>query len=140
MLKTFFKINSIVCLVFTGLLFNGCSKTEGTGGAATIEGKIMIQDYSQSTGLPNGAPYEGYDEDVYLVYGNGSTYSDDFKTSFDGSYRFTNLKKGTYKLFIYSDIVPEPSDPPKQEALIEVITITDKKGIATVPTITIKKS
>jgi hypothetical protein len=138
MIKSFFQQATFVCLLLSTVLFSGCSKTEGQGGAATIEGKLMIQDYTLSS-LPNGAPYDGADEKVYIIYGNGSTYSDDFNTSYDGSYRFTNLRPGTYKIFAYSDIVPEPANPPKQEALIEVVTISDKKGITTVPTITINK-
>lgn len=116
--------------------FSGCSKVEGEGGAATITGKIYIQDYTVAH-TKNGAPYEGYDVDVYIVYGTGATYDDDFKTSYDGSYEFKNLRKGTYTIFVYSDIVPEPADPPKQEVKMQQVTISDKKGTVEVPDITI---
>lgn len=138
MSRSFFQQSAFVCLLLSTALISGCSNTEGTGGAATIEGKVMVQDYT-ITHTPNGVPQPLMNEKVYIIYGNGSTYSDDFNTSFDGSYRFTNLRKGTYKVFVYSDIVPEPSDPPKEEAIIEVVTISDKKGIVSVPTIEVKK-
>jgi len=135
-----FTIKASKIALFSLVLFSfaGCSKTEGKGGAATITGKVMVQDYTV-TGTPNGDPYEAYDTDVYIIYGSGTTYHDDFKTSHDGSYRFSNLRTGTYQVFVYSDIVPEPSDPPKQEVMIETITISEKKGTVTVPDFLIKK-
>lgn len=120
------------------LLFSGCAKTEGEGGAATIKGRVMIQDYTLSNN-PNGDPYPGYDTKVYIIYGNGTTYHDDFDCSYDGTYEFRNLRKGIYKIFVYSDIVPEPSDPPKEEVKIVQVEITDKKGVISVPDIAIKK-
>lgn len=42
-------------------------------------------------------------EDVYLIYGNDVVYSESYKTSYDGSYRFDHLRKGKYRLFCYSD-------------------------------------
>jgi hypothetical protein len=116
----------------------GCAKTEGEGGAATIKGKVMVQDYTTSH-TPNGSPYPGYDVKVYIIYGNGTTYHDDCDCSYDGTYEFRNLRKGTYKVFVYTDIVPEPSDPPKQDVVIQQINITDKKGVYTVPDIDIKQ-
>jgi hypothetical protein len=135
------NFRATLTVLLTGFLVafsSGCSKEEGKGGGATIEGKIMVQDYTLSH-TTNGDPTAAMNEKVYIIYGNGSTYSDDFNTSYDGSYKFTNLKKGTYKIFVYSDIVPEPSDPPKEEAIVEVVEITDKKGTVSVPDITIKK-
>ena len=132
------KRKAAIILTVMVFAFSGCDKTEGTGGAATIEGKVEVQDYT-TTGSPNGTPQPAMDVKVSLIYGNGTTYSDDFNTSFDGSYRFSNLKKGTYKVFVYSDIVPEPANPPKEEVVLETVTITDKKGTVSVPTMSIKK-
>jgi len=130
---------SVFLLPLVLLLASGCAKTEGEGGAATIQGKIMIQDYNATTHSPNGSPYAGYKTKVYIIYGNGTTYHDDYDCSYDGSYQFRNLRKGVYKVFVYTDIVPEPSDPPKQDVVIQQINITDKKGVYTVPEIEIKK-
>jgi len=48
--------------------------------------------------------WEGYvpQEDVYIIYGNDTIYSDRFRTNFDGSYRFKYLRPGTYTVFTYS--------------------------------------
>lgn len=138
MLKTFLNQSFFVFILLSTAFFSGCKKIEGTGGAATIEGKIMVQDYTTAS-LPNGAPYGYYDTRVYLIYGSGTTQSDECRTSYDGSYKFTGLRTGNYKIFVYSAIVPTPANPPNDEEIIEAITISDKKGTVTVPTITVKK-
>jgi hypothetical protein len=130
------KIKAAFILCALLVLFSGCDKSEGKGGAASIEGKVLVQDYS-STGALNGTPQPAMNYKVFLIYGNGTTYSDDFNTSYDGSYQFLNLKKGTYKVFVYSTIYPVPANPPKEEAIMQTVTISDKKGIVTVPTITV---
>ena len=138
MISRIIKTSLFTCLLLSTIVFSGCKKVEGTGGAATIEGKVMLQDYTTAN-IANGAPYDGYNVKVYLIYGSGTTYSDVFSTSYDGSYRFENLRSGNYKVFVYSAIVPAPSNPPKDETITEAVTISDKKGIVTVPTITVKK-
>lgn len=125
-------------LPFAAMVIDGCAKGEGEGGAATIRGKVMVQDYTLS-GNKNGSPYPGADVKVYLIYGNGTTYADDYDCSYDGSYEFKNLRKGTYKVFVYQDIIPEPADPPNEEAVIEQVIISDKKGVVTVPDLEINQ-
>jgi len=80
----------------------GCEKEEGIGGTSSISGKVFVNDYDNQGNLIGS--FYGQDEDVYIIYGgNSGTYNDDFKTSFDGSYRFEYLTKGHYKIFAYSD-------------------------------------
>ena len=132
------KFLSLILISFVIAMVGGCAKTEGEGGAATISGKVMVQDYTSSE-VKNGAPYPAANFKVYIIYGNGTTYNDDFDCSYDGSYQFKNLRKGNYKIFVYSEIVPTPADPPTKEAIFQAVTITDKKGNYTVPDITINK-
>jgi hypothetical protein len=88
--------------LFIALGFVSCEKDPGTGGTSTIEGKIWVLDYnSEYTHL--NAQYYGSKEDVYLLYGGDDVYSESFKTSFDGSYRFEHLRKGKYRVFCYSE-------------------------------------
>ena len=133
-----FKILVFFSLSFSLIAFFSCSKGEGKGGGATIKGKILIQEYATGT-ITNGTPYAAANEKVYLIYGDGTTYSESFSTSYDGSYEFTNLRKGNYKVFVYSDLVPQPANPPYEEAKSVNVSITDKKGIVEVESITIKK-
>ena len=132
-------IGSVLLLTLTVGLFTSCSKEEGEGGAASISGKVMIQDISKSTDQEIGDPYEAPDEKVYIIYGSGTTYDDDYNTSYDGTFKFNYLRQGTYKVFVYSDIVPEPTSGPKQEAIITTVEITDKKAATEIATVTINK-
>ena len=136
-LKSTFR--SAILLVMSVSLFSSCSKEEGEGGAASITGKVMIQDINKTTDQEMGNPYEAPDEKVYIIYGSGTTYDDDFNTSYDGSFKFNYLRTGTYKVFVYSDIVPEPTSGPKQEAIVTTVEITDKKSTTEIPTVTINK-
>jgi hypothetical protein len=84
------------------ITLSGCTKPEGEGGTSAIYGKVYAFDYNNS-GVLQSEFYLG-DEDVFIIYGNEDNYYDDsYKTSFDGSFRFQYLRKGTYTVFVYSD-------------------------------------
>lgn len=91
-----------VALVF--LLFYGCKKEEGPGGTSTIKGKVIVYDYDPA--YLNPAPsniFPAGNERVFIIYGeSNTTYNDDFRCSYDGSYEFKHLQKGKYRLFAYS--------------------------------------
>jgi hypothetical protein len=102
------------------IVFAGCSKPEGEGGTATIQGKVYAFNYNNS-GVLVGEYYLP-DEDVFIIYGEGDNYyDDDYQTSFDGSYRFQYLTKGTYTVFVYSDCEECPSGV---EAISQTVEIT----------------
>ena len=101
---TQFRTQTIyICLVLS-LFVIGCKKTEGPGGTSTITGKVIVHDFDG--GFQSPVPIEIHPvakEDTYIIYGNDhSTYDDNYKTSFDGSYEFKHLQKGIYRLFAYS--------------------------------------
>ena len=80
----------------------GCTKPEGEGGTSVIYGKVYAYDYNNSGVLLS--EYYLADEDVFIIYGDDDNYHDDsYNTSFDGSFRFQYLRKGTYTVFVYSD-------------------------------------
>ncbi|MFT4525189.1 MAG: hypothetical protein ACI85F_001342 [Bacteroidia bacterium] len=86
--------------VFAVVGFSSCQK-EGEGGTSTISGKVYAFDYNTSGQLTS--EYYAHDEDVFIVYGGAnSLYDDNYKTSYDGSYRFQNLTTGDYRIFVYS--------------------------------------
>lgn len=95
----------VVLFMGLGLLFlfliMSCSRGEGKGGRALIVGKVFVRDYN-SSGILKGQFY-GPDEDVFIIYGDGTFYGDEVKTSYDGTYRFEYLRKGHYRVFAYSD-------------------------------------
>lgn len=89
-------------------VFTGCSKPEGEGGTSAVYGKVYAYNYNGSGVLVD--EYYLADEDVFIIYGEGDNYYDDsYKTSFDGSFRFQYLTKGTYTVFVYSDCDTCPS-------------------------------
>lgn len=90
----------IIILFIIGL--SSCLKEEGEGGTSTILGKVFVKNYNaELIGEPR---WEGYapDEDVYIIYGTDSIYSDRFRTNYDGSFRFKYLRPGNYTIFVYS--------------------------------------
>ena len=63
---------------------------------------------------------------VYLCYGDNSYSSEDVRTNQLGEFFFTNLQKGTYKVYVIS------MAPPYEEMHKEVaktVTITEDKSI-----------
>lgn len=120
---------------FLVLFLISCSKFEGEGGSATIKGIIREQKYNSLGNVI--AEYPIGDQDVYIIYGNGNTfYDDDIKTSYDGSFQFRYLKKGSYKIFVYEDCSTCPSG--KKEIIVPV-EITKNNQTVTLDTINIKK-
>ena len=79
-----------------------CVKTEGVGGGGHIKGTVFAKKYNGLGTLISS--YNRVDERVYIIYGDDEfqAIDDDTRTSYDGSFEFKYLKKGTYKLFTYS--------------------------------------
>ena len=78
-----------------------CSKEEGEGGRASIRGHVFVDNYNASfTQLLSS--YYAPEEDVYIVYGDNEFYDDKVKTDPNGAFEFKHLRKGNYKLFVYS--------------------------------------
>lgn len=88
-------------IILAACLLNSCALGPGEGGKSTITGKVFIQEYNSGGILVN--EYYVADERVYLIYGDDTTYDDEFRTSYDGSYTFPYLRKGSYRLFSYSE-------------------------------------
>lgn len=91
---------SIVLIAFSLCNFS-CKKEAGQGGRATIKGKVYAEYWDKSFASKKDSSYAP-NIDVYIVYGNESTFGDDQKTSFDGTYEFKYLQKGKYKIYAYS--------------------------------------
>ncbi|MBN4051492.1 hypothetical protein JYU16_01630 [bacterium AH-315-M05] len=95
----------IAAILFT---FTSCKKEPGEGGNSTIIGRVKVLDYDY--GYYDGKcrwvktrEYYAPDERVYIIYGEDTIHSDDFRTNPDGYYRFEWLQKGIYTIFVYSD-------------------------------------
>ena len=111
--------NYTFSITLLALLFLGsCTKSPGTGGQATIKGKIIIQNINVLGNI--SAEYDAQEHDVYIIYGdNDNTFDDDIKTSHDGTFEFKYLNQGNYEIFTYSECV---SCPNGQDSLIKINT------------------
>jgi hypothetical protein len=116
-------------------LSNSCKKVEGSGGGATIKGMIQEQKYNALGNII--AEYPGSDVDVYLIYGTTDQfYDDDVKTSYDGSFVFQYLQKGTYTIFVYEDDATQPSG---KNVIKQTFEITEKGQVKDLGTINTRK-
>ncbi len=109
----------------------GCAKPAGEGGTSRIKGKVFIRDYNSNYTLLQSAHY-GMEERVYIVYGDHDFYDDDVRTSYDGTYAFENLRKGTYTIFSYSE---DSTSSPLGEVypVIQTVEITEEYQTIEVP-------
>lgn len=83
------------------VLLLACNKEEGQGGRATIKGKVYAEYWDKTFSLKADSGYAA-DRDIYIVYGNSTSYGNRLRTSYDGSYEFDYLQKGNYKIYAYS--------------------------------------
>lgn len=124
----------IISLLLIQFFFTGCNSMPGDGGTSTISGKIFVESYNLSGILFQ--EYYGPDERVYIIYGDGTAFDDETKTSYDGSYEFSFLRKGTYTIYCYSDC---PICNGLTEPKIITVEITDNHQNITVEDIIIEK-
>ncbi len=110
------------------VILAGCTSLPGDGGTSTISGKVYIERYNASGTLYQ--EYYGGEERVYIIYGDGVSYDEETKTSFDGTFKFQFLREGTYTLFVYSDCLTCEGST---EAVIQTAEITDKHQDVTIP-------
>jgi hypothetical protein len=97
------KFNTLLALIIlgSGILLFSCSKDPGEGGNSSIYGSVWVKSYN-STFTQLLGEYAGFEEDVYIIYGNQNGYSDHIKTNYLGVYSFNYLRPGKYTIFVYS--------------------------------------
>ena len=128
MKKIIFPIALIAFI--TLIAFTSCKKGPGTGGRATIKGKVWTRKHDSKYNVVDS--YASADEPVYIIYGEETNYGDKVNTNYNGEYEFQYLRKGNYKIYVYSDdsvkksTATEPLLVPKM-AIVQDITIKDRK-------------
>lgn len=129
------SIKPLILAAGVSILFlvHSCSNGPGAGGRASITGKVKAQDYTNNCTTLNGE-YFSPDEDVYIIYGDDPTYGDRVKTGPDGTFMFRYLRKGTYKVYVYSDDCSTLSGTTAVQATIEITGRTEEAdaGVLTV--------
>ncbi len=123
-------------LLLLPILLIACAKEPGVGGAFNIVGKVYAYDYNaEMTNLRT--QYYAPDEDVFIIYGDDTIFSDRTRTNFDGTYRFQYLRPGTYTIFAYSKNL-ETRLPPLY-AVKKTVSILSDQDIVTIEDIEIVK-
>jgi len=96
-----------------------CNKEPGVGGSSSLTGTVRVIDVV--VGAPTDTTYAD-GEDVFLIYGTDTLkpYDDSFETSWNGTYKFDYLRKGSYTLFVYSDDYPNSNESKPLFTQVEV--------------------
>ena len=117
--KNMDKMKRVIYLMIVAVFAFSCSKEEGEGGNSVITGKVMAKVYNNTFTHLLDSFYQP-DADVYIIYGDDETYCDRYSTNWDGSYRFEYLRKGDYKVFVYSIDTTGNSSPVTAPVIIDV--------------------
>jgi hypothetical protein len=95
------NLKSALLLLLLAFVYQSCEKDPGEGGNSSISGKIYVREYNKTFTTLN-AEYYAPDEDIYIIYGDGTVPDDDMKTGPDGEFTFKYLRPGKYRLYAYS--------------------------------------
>lgn len=123
------------------LLLNSCKKEAGEGGTSFIKGRVYAKYYNKNFTLLADSAYAP-DIDIYIIYGDDFSYGERKRTSYNGTYEFKYLQKGTYKIFAYTrDSTGTYRNLVNQYAndlpVIQEVEITKNKQTVEVPDINI---
>jgi hypothetical protein len=130
------KLRSATLVIALFSVLFGCLKEPGPGGTATIAGKIYAYDYdSEMNNLRT--QYYAPDEEVFIIYGDDSIFSDRTRTSYDGSFRFEYLRSGSYTIFAYSKNVITKLPP--LVAMKKTVEVPAEGGLINIGDIEINK-
>ncbi len=103
------------------LVVNVEDKSTGT---FAIRGKIHVTEFDDTYSFPTGNAYYIMDEDVFLIEEGDSSYSVKESTNHLGMYEFRGLRKGKYKLYVFSEN-SKAIIPGGQEAVVRDVEIID---------------
>jgi len=123
------------------LLGSSCKKEEGEGGTSHIKGKIYAKYYNKNFSVLADSGYAA-DIDVYIIYGDNSTFGERQRSTYDGTYEFKYLEKGSYRIYAYTK---DSSGAWKNQvnqyapdyAIIKEVEITKRKETVEAPEIQI---
>jgi hypothetical protein len=121
-------INKLISavLIISIIILPSCNKDEGIGGKGSIKGKVVIRNYNTITKIVESS-YPAEDQNVFIIFGDNTSYGDKASTSYDGSFEFKYLTDGKYTIYTYSDDSAGTSN--KKMAVIEKVNISGEKSI-----------
>jgi hypothetical protein len=133
-------IRLFFCLTCLVLLFNSCKKTPGQGGNAQIKGKVWTEDWDDPFFTYISHEYPSANQTVYLYFGNDASPGTSVKTNDNGEFEFKYLRKGDYKIVVWSKAKQNSSNlnDPKTIAVEAKVTLAKRRDVKDVGTLTIK--
>ncbi|MBI4932172.1 MAG: hypothetical protein HY841_15545 [Bacteroidetes bacterium] len=129
------KFIPLVFLIFLIpiVVFNSCKKGAGEGGRASIKGKVYTVNYDAQLLAKRDSGYLG-GQKVYIIYGDETAVGSNQDSNNEGAYEFTYLRKGKYKVYVYTKVANGQLD----SAVVQSGEITDKKQTLELPDFKIK--
>ncbi len=120
---------ALILIIFIFII--SCKKPPGPGGNSSIKGKVIMYLYDASTNTFS-KKYPAADVDVYIIYGNETSYGDRIRTDYEGDFEFKYLRKGNYTIYVYStDTVAYKGPPANPKApkipIVKSVTISKNK-------------
>lgn len=95
-------------------------------GTSSISGTVMLTNYKNESEWPNLEVKDrtpAQEQEIYLTYGEHLFYDVRIRTQEDGTFVFSNLIKGDYKIVVYSEDVKGGT---ANIAITKSITITEE--------------
>ena len=132
------RISLFMLLSFVSMLALSCKKGPGEGGNSSITGAVKVIQYNAFYTIVTGE-YVGADEEVFIIYGDDISYGDRVFASPDGRFEFKYLRKGNYRLYVYSGDTTL-SDTVGKIAVFKDVEITEKDQVVDVGTFEIKNN
>lgn len=120
------KVLSILVIALS-IITTSCKKPAGEGGNSSIKGNVWAQNWNSTFTIltSEGA---GVNVDVFIIYGDETSYGDKISTSPDGTFQFNYLRPGSYKVYVYSKTTTTANPNGKTAVSVEV-EITKKKQV-----------
>lgn len=121
----------ILSLCFV-MILAACTKGPGTGGRASLKGKVFARNYSNSFVLIDSGYIGGVN--VYIKYGDQPGVGDNVDTDNEGVYLFPYLRPGDYTIYAFSKTLTNNT---LDSAVVKKVTIRERKEEIEVPQIDI---
>lgn len=135
-MRKYFVTNRILSLALIILVsIYSCKKGPGDGGRASIKGKVFSVNYNSTFTVPQDSGYLGAQK-VYLIFGDDIIVGDDQDSNNEGAFEFKYLRKGNYKVYVYTKTLANHLD----SAVVQNVEISDRKQIIELPDFRIKTS
>lgn len=127
-------ITKFLCTLIILFSLFSCEKEPGEGGSSSITGYVHVTDWNTSF-LVQLDEFPGYDEDIYLIYGDDISFSERTRTGPDGRFEFKYLREGKYTIYLYSDTLATVNGG--KIPVMKTVEITARKQVLDMDTLNI---